>query len=237
MKKLLLPVLLLGMTFTSFAQNFSVPLESFSRKKTAYLHMEDGTIFEGLLGGFKRAKGLIETVKMQNDKGKKLKIDPLKINYMYIPPSGIAKVGAELERATNASKWEADVNIDKELMDEGYVYFEKQTTQVKKKTEDLMLQLLNASFSNKIKVYHDPFAKETMSAGIGGVTFVGGLDKSYYVMKVGVDDKAYKLEKKNYKEQFATLFGDCQEFMNKYKDDIKWSDLEMHIYDYSQMCK
>ena len=238
MKRLLFAVAVATISFGASAQSFAVPLDGFSKKKTSYLHMEDGTVNEGLLGGFKRAKGQIETVKMKSESGGKIKIDPAQIKFMYIPPSNLAKVGAALDRAYDVNKWDAPSNMDSTLMGDGYVYFEKMTTQIKKKkTEDLMLQMLNASFSSKIKVFYDPFAKETMGVSVGGVNVVGGLDKSYYVHKVGSTDPAFKLEKKNYKEQFALLFGDCDEFMAKYGDSIKWSDLETHIYEYTQMCE
>jgi len=238
MKKLLFTLATITLSYGASAQSFAVPLDGFSKKKTSYLHMEDGTVKEGLLGGFKRAKGQIETVKMKSESGGKIKIDPAQIKFMYIPPSNLGKLAAANNRAGNISKWNAPSNMDSTLMGDGYVYFEKMTTQIKKKkTEDLMLQMLNASFSGKIKVFYDPFAKETMGVSVGGVTVAGGLDKSYYVHKVGSDGPAFKLEKKNYKEQFAELFGDCDEFMAKYGDDIKWSDLETHIYEYTQMCK
>jgi hypothetical protein len=236
MKKLLFTAVLATFSLSATAQSFSVPLEAFSKKKTTYLHMEDGSKSEGLLGGFKRSKGLIETVKMESESGGKIKIDPAKIQFMYIPPSNLAKVSAGLNKIGNVRKWDAPLNMDTTLLGEGYVYFEKVPTIIKKKTDNLMMQMLNTSFCGKIKVFHDPFSKETMSASVGGVTVAGGLDKSYYVMKIGTDEAAYKLEKKDYKEQFATLFGDCEEFMAKYSGDIKWSDLETHIYEYSQMC-
>lgn len=220
------------------AQTFAIPLEGFSRKKTAHLYMEDGSKQTGYLAGFKRAKGLIETVKMQNPDGKKIKIDPTTISYMYLAPSDLAKLGASLEKAFNVKNWESDSNIDTTLMGEGYVYFETVTTQVKKKQKNLMLQLMNPSFSKRIKVYHDPLSNETAGIGIAGVTVTGGLDKSYYVMKVGKDKIAYRLKKKDYDEQFSEFFGDCKEFMQRYgSDKVKWRDLEKHIYDYNQLCK
>ncbi|MEM6263483.1 MAG: hypothetical protein AAGI38_13305, partial [Bacteroidota bacterium] len=74
-----------GMNWSS-AQQFDIPLEDFSRKKTSYLHMEDGSVKEGLLGGFKRSKGLIQMVKMKSDSGGKVQVDPSKIKFMYLQP-------------------------------------------------------------------------------------------------------------------------------------------------------
>lgn len=236
MKLMLFTLAFVVSSGSAIAQSFSIPLEGFSRKKTTYIFMEDGSKVVGTLNGFKRSKGLIELVKMVDEKGKKVKIDPEKISYMYLPPSNLAKVGAAMEKIGNVRAWDKNSTMDTTLMNDGYVYFEKSPTKVKKKTNDLMLQLMNASFSQAIKVYHDPFAKESVGLAVGGVTVAGGLDKSYYVKKEG-DDTAIRLFKKDYKEMFETLFGDSEEFIAKYKGNIKWSDLEMHIYEYTQMMK
>tara|TARA_B110000503_G_C7114550_1_gene399710 strand:- start:22 stop:495 length:474 start_codon:yes stop_codon:yes gene_type:complete len=157
---------------------------------------------------------------------------------MYLPPSSLAKMGAAMEKMGNMVNWEKSTNYasdyDTALLGDGYVFFEKSLTQIKKNTETLVLQLLNPSFAGKIKVYHDPFAKETMSVGVAGITVAGGLDKSYYV-KTNKDEAAWRLYKKDYKEQFEQLFGDKPEFVDKYKDSLNWSDLEKHIYEYSQL--
>lgn len=237
MKKLLamtLPAVMAFSVMTASAQKFAIPLEGFSTKKTSYLHMEDGTVFEGTLSGFKRSKGLVETVKMKNADGDKLKIDPADIKFMYIPPSALAKLGAKMEQINNVDMWDKEANIDKKLMGESYVYFETTSCELKKGTEVLMLQLMNAPFSSSIRVYHDPKAKETMGVGVAGVTVAGGIDKSYYVKKKG-EETAYRIKKKDYEEDFMRLFGDKPDFVAKYKDNLKWDDLETHIFEYSQM--
>jgi len=238
MKKIiLLPIMMVLLTATCLtAQKFSIPLEGFSKKKTAYFYMEDGSEIKGTLSGFKRTKGLIETVKMKDLDGEKVKMNPEKIDYMYLAPSNLGKFGAALETINNVSSWEKETTIDTTLIKDGYVLFEKVSTKVKKKTDDLMLQILNPSFSQNIKVYHDPFSKETASVGVGGITVAGGLDKSYYIKKAA-DKSAYRLLKKDYKEQFADIFGDCPELMEKYGDNIKWNEFETHIYEYTQLMK
>lgn len=234
-KNILLPIAMMLLTVTCLtAQKFSIPLEGFSKKKTAYFYMEDNSEITGTLSGFKRTKGLIETVKMKDLKGKKVKMDPEKIDYMYLAPSNLGKFGAALETINNVNSWEKETTVDTTLIKDGYVLFEKVPTKVKKKTDDLMLQLMNPSFSQQIKVYHDPFAKETAGVAVGGITVAGGLDKSYYIKKES-DKSAYRLLKKNYKEQFAEIFGDNQEFMAKYGDNIKWNQFETHVYEYTQM--
>jgi len=237
MKKLALSIFILFfIAFSVNAQKFVIPLEGFSKKKAAYFHMEDGETIEGTLNGFKRTKGLIETVKMKDEKGNKLKVDPSKISHMYLAPSAFAKLSASMEQIYSVENWEKDNSINADLMKEGYVFFEKVKTKVKKKEDNLMLQVMNPSFSGVVKVYHDPFAGETASVGVGSLTLAGGLDKSYYVKKES-DNAAYRLKKKEYKDQFEDLFGDSKEFMEKYSSDINWSDFEEHIYEYTELMK
>ena len=233
---LLTTCFILAVALNARAQKFSIPLEGFSNKKTTYLHMEDGSVMKGNLygTGFKRSKGLVELVKMKDASGTKMKVEPSKIVYMYLPPSGLAKLDAAMEQVGSMNNWDKNTNYDTTLLKDDYVYFEKSPTVVKKKTQQLMLQMLNPSFSNKIKVYHDPFAGETMSAGVGGITVAGGLDKSYYVKRES-DKAAWRLFKKNYKEEFPKLFADQPEFVKKYQQDLKWRDLEKHIWEYSQL--
>lgn len=215
----------------SYAQKFNTPLEGFSRQKPAYLEMEDGTKMEGKLNGFKRKKGLFEVVKMEDESGTDLKIDASSIKNMYLAPSDLAKMNAAFDEIYNVNNWGKQPNVDTTLMTEGYVYFEKVPTEVKKETIDLMLQLLNAHFSTEIKVYLDPRANESTGISVGGITVAGGLDKSYYVKKKD-DDTAFKLTKADYKKQFEEFFGDSPEFMEKF-DKPKWADFETHVYEYT----
>lgn len=218
-----------------YSQAFDTPLEGFSRKKAAYLYMEDGSLKEGILGGFKRSKGLIKIVKMKSRSGRKIQIDPARISHMYIAPSAMAKLGAAMEVIYDMNKWNSKLNYDTTLIKEGYVYFEKVKTENRKGTDDLMLQLLNASFSPQIKVYHDPMAGETTSlVSGGGLTVAGGRDKSYYILKKG-EDVAYRLKKKDYQRQFDDLFGDCPEFMRKHRGKAQWADFPKHVFEYTEM--
>ena len=93
----------------------------------------------------------------------------------------------------------------------------------------LLLQLLNPSFSSKIRVYSDPFAGETASVGIGGVKLAGGDEKSYYVKKE--DKPAYKLKKKDFKADFDALFKDCSDMK---MDKVKWSEFAEYVFKYNK---
>ena len=79
-------------------------------------------------------------------------------------------------------------------------------------------------------MYHDPFAKETASLGIGGVSVAGGDAKSYYILTKKV---AYRLKKKTYDEEYKLLFKGCSAVLN---NQAKWSAFAEAIYTHSKEC-
>lgn len=216
------------------AQELLQATEGISKQKTAYLTLENGTTVEGKVNKMKWKKGLIEEIRIKKENGDKLKFKPSDIAFMYLPPSGLAKLAKAMDNTFDIQRWEAE-DIDHELIKDGYVYYEQAQVYVKKKERTLLMQLLNPHFASKVKVYHDPFAKETASVGVGGFTVAGGIDKSYYVLHG--DEAAFRLKKKKYKkEQFAQMWKDCPAVAEQYGEDVNWDELVKHIMAYSE-CK
>ena len=146
--------------------------------------MEDGSTIEGRIKDLDWKKGLIEKIKIEDMQGKKVKIKPEAIKHMYLAPSALSKMNAAADFLLDAQQWTA-TDLDKDILSKGYVYLEKSEVRIKKKTRTLMVQLLNPSYSDKIKVYFDPITGETASIGVAGIDVAGGLAKSYFVKKAG----------------------------------------------------
>ena len=226
---------LLLATFTVQAQELMRSFSGYSKKKIAYITMDDGTQIQANLKDFKYKKGLIEAIKLKDIAGgKKQKIKPEKIKHMYVPISGWSKLDAFVDVKTDATQW-GKTNLKKDIFEKGYVYFEKSNVKIKKKTRTLLLQLLNPSFSAKVKIYHDPHAKETLGAGIGGIKVAGGHAKSYYIKKG--DNTAYKVLKKTYKEEYKMIFEDCSSLVEQIDANRNWVDFVGHIYQYATDCQ
>lgn len=219
----------------STAQSFIPAFNSFSHKKTAYVYLEDGSEVTCTIKKLSRSKGQIDDIKLEDLDGKKIKISPEEVSHMYLPPSSMGKLANFNDFMGDATQW-GNTDVDNDIISKGYAYFEKVEAKIKKKTMTLNMQLINPSFSNKIKVYIDPLAKESASIGIGGIDVAGGNDKSYFIKKVN-ENSAYKIEKKNYDEEFKMIFSDCPSLIEKYGDNPKWSDLATHIYEYTNACK
>jgi len=218
-----------------YAQVFMPPADMFSRQKTAYVTLEDGAEVAGTIEKLKRTKGLIALIVVTDSlSGKKMEYKPDLVKSMYLPPSGWDKFARGADLINRPSKWTRD-DIDARRLVKDYVYFEKADVVLKKGKQTLMMQLLNPTFSGRIKVFHDPFAKETTRVGVGGMTVAGGDDKSYYVQKG--KEPAFKLEKKNYNKEFKRLFGDYSSIMEKYGNKIKWSEIEAAMFEYNTECE
>ncbi len=236
LKKLISSSLVIFTVITLNAQDFATPSMAFSRKKPMYITLTDGTEMTATLKKFKYDKSLIEElVVVDSATEKKKKITSDMIAHMYVSPSGLDNLSRKMNFATDATKW-GDSDISSNIINKGYIYFEQSEVVLKKnKTEQLLMQLLNPTFCNGIKVYHDPRAKETASIGVGGVNLAGGDAKSYYIKKG--DTPAVKVEKKNYKDQyFSELFGDCDVVNTKYGADISWFQVTEHVVDYTGNC-
>lgn len=216
------------------AQDFLDGAVTFSSKKISYLTLNDGTELTGFIDDIDRKKGLIEEITIIDMDKKKNVLKPEQVKHMYIAPSGFDKLGRGVEVMNDVTKWDDDKSAHAAHIKEGYVFFETTDVMVKKKKLTLLLQLLNPGFAKKIKVYFDPLAGETASIGFGGFKLAGGDAKSYYFKKG--DNVAYKMEKKNYDDEWENLYGDCPALKKEYEKDMGWSMVAKHVHYYSEKC-
>lgn len=237
MKNLILSFLFCLISFSTFAQDdFMDEAIRITDEKDSYITLMDGTELVGRVKDLDRKKGLLEEVTIKLEDGKKKKLKPEDIKYMYLPPSGLSKYINAVDKATDINKMQKDASNSKAMMRPGYFYFESSEVLLKKKKLTLLLQMMNPSFSSKIKVFNDPYAKETMSVGIGAMTVAGGDAKSYYV-KVG-DEPAFRLYKKNYDEELEHLYQSCPALKSQFPDGMFWSKFSKHVLAYDQSdCK
>lgn len=233
--KLRTTLFLVAMVFasTTFAQKFIPAFDTFSGKKVAYVTLEDGTQVEGTIKDIDRKKGQIESIKLRTGDNKKVEYTAEEIKHMYLPPSGFDKFVKTMDYAYDATQWGDDLN--KEVIEKGYAYFEKTNVQIKKKNRVLLMQLINPAFSGKISVYTDPFARETAGLGVGGIQVTGGDEKSYYIKKG--DNAAYRLEKKDFKESFKMVFEGCPAVVKKGGKKPDWKLFAEYVAEYNKCTK
>ncbi len=235
MKKITILCFVLACTTMVFGQEFIPGFDTFSHSKPAYLTLNDGRMLEAEIEDIDRKKGLIEAITLRSKTNKMTTILPGEIKTMYLPATEMTRLDNQRNTITNVRKLQnAGVNMD--IIKKGYAYFEKSTVIIKGESLTLLLQLVNPTFSQKIKVYFDPRASKTLSLSARVMTVAGGIDKSYYV-RVG-DGNAYRLEKDDYQNEFRHLFADCPVFVQKYgrSQSPVWRDFAKHVAEYHQLC-
>ncbi len=229
---LVLAVVLTAATFASAQEKppgLMNPTYQFSKKKTSYITLKDGTEIVGNVKDFDRKKGITKYIKIKDTNGKTHKLKGSDIKHGYFQPTALSKLSSFYDDL-KVQHWGKDLN--EEMFTNGYVFLENTNVQVKKKQMELLMQLLNPHFSDGIRIYFDPLAKKTASIGVGPLS-AGGDAKSYYVKKNGTKT-AVRLKKKDYKTEFPAYFGDCDAVKTSKK--TKWSDLAEHAYIYASEC-
>lgn len=236
MKNLFSFCAIVALTFCTFssvsAQVFQQRVNGFSKKKTSFVTKTDGKVVEGEIDKIKRKKGTPKEVHIEAN-GKVVELLADEIKSMKAAPSGWGKMAAAIESTTNVKKLQSGAY---EEVDRSFSYYE-QAKLPTRKGHTVLLQLVNPGFDSKIKVYDDPYARESAGLGVGGMTVAGGDLKSYWVKIKGAKE-AVMIEKGKYKKQFKSLFGDCPKLMKMLKaKEIKWSEFAKHVYMYTYDCK
>ncbi len=218
----------------SYAQYFVEENLSFSKSKGAYVITNDGERIDGEFAWLKFNRYSIKELALEID-GKKQSFKAEDIKVFVGVPTNFSKFGSAMDRSTDLTKM-TDTDFETVIKRDSSYY---EQAMVPRKQEYRMVQLLNPGFDSKIKVFKDPFAKETTSFGVAGMKVAGGDDKSYLVKKEGMDDTMF-VTKKNFKESFVLLFGDNEEFIKFYGDkpnSVKIQNFADHVFLYHEMSK
>jgi hypothetical protein len=218
-------------SYLSSGQHFLETCYDFSHQDLDFITFKNGSVIIGTMKDTDRKKGLIEHITIEDSLGRSTEYAASDIRSMYLAPSAYGNLIRASEVVTDAHKWDPEI-VNQELINKGYVYFENIKTDIKNAQSELMMQLINPSFCDRVKVFADPKSQESGGLSMGGIQVTGGEDKSYYVH---IDDQpvALRLYKKDYKDLFKELWSDCPSLFMKYpKPD--WDDLIDHILEYNK---
>ncbi|WKV11615.1 hypothetical protein [Marivirga harenae] len=222
--KLLICAMVLSFAIsTTQAQQFLTPVSTLTGD--AMVETTDGKMIEGdIRTAFFSGKGLKSFRIKDAETGDVTRFKAEEVKSLRIKMDGWGKLATYAEQTSSLQKM-ATADFD-EAVDREYIYYH--TVKWPGKKDKFMLsQLLNPGFDNKIKVYDYP-GKKTASAGIGGMTVVGGNAKKYVV---AIDGKTYMVEKGKYKkEDFDMLFSDCEKLNSLEKSDKEWDEMALHVF-------
>lgn len=228
-------ILFLTLLSSATGQQLLDPSNTFSHKKIAEFRLVDGTVLKARLREMTFKKGLINSMEVKDTLGNMRKLWAREVQSMYLPPSGMDKFSRSMDRTFDAQKWDLE-EVKDTMIREGYVFFEQVKVVINDKPTFVLVQLLNPHFSKHIRIYHDPYASETMRFGVAGITVAGGEDTSYYVLKPGGEPLAERIQRRNYRKKFEALWNDCPSLMKRKNGTIYWSDFIPDAFQYHK-CK
>jgi len=201
--KLFISLAILFFSMSASAQYFIQPIENFSKSKTAYLTLLDGQSMEGKIKKIKSENGFISKVSLQVD-GHIMNYSSNEIAFMILPQKNSRNSFGSNNTDVIPADWSFN-GYNKLMIENGYGYFELATITDKDKKVSTLLQLINPSFCNEIKVYHDPKVFVTNTHMMIGYAAHGQVTSFY--TKVG-DESVFKLWRSDYEKQFDTFFND-----------------------------
>jgi len=169
----------------------------------------------------------IKNIAIKDASGTKTKFVPEDLILLKWKLSKLARMATIAENASKSIN--SAINTDYGyLYDMGYAVWDK-VPNPENESDAFLLQVLNPTFSNTLKVYASPeFVTSNFKKG--------ELADEYIVVKNGksilIKDKKYK------KTGFTELFGDCPEMVQKYpQKEIDWDDLPKHVMEYTTIMK
>ncbi len=226
--KLYFSLAILFFSISASAQYFVQPIESFSKSKTAFVTLKDGKSMEGKIKKIKSKNGFIQKLSIQVDKHI-MNYSSNEIEFMILPQKNSRNSFGDNNTEAIPNNWSMN-GYSKEMIEDGYGYFELASITDKDKKVETLLQLLNPSFCDEVKVYHDPKVFVTNTHHMIGYAAQGQVTSLY--TKVG-DEPVLKLWRSDYEKQFDTFFNESivEEIKEEEKD---WENFQEVLYSSSQ---
>ena len=222
--KLIVSLAILFFGMSASAQYFVQPIENFSKSKTAYLTLLNGKSMEGKIKKVKSENGFITKVSLQVE-GHIMNYSSNEIDFMILPQKNSRNSFGPNNTDAIPSDWSFN-GYTKTMIENGYGYFEFASITDKDKKVETLLQLLNPSFCDEVKVYHDPKVFVTNTHMMIGYASHGQVTSFY--TKVG-DESVSKLWRSDYEKQFDTFFNNkvAVEIEGEEKD---WENFQEVLY-------
>lgn len=228
MKKSVLSTLFLLFFFAvqAYCQSLLPALEEMPISREAYIDLKDGQRINGKIIYTISGRG-VNKVAIRDDNGNKHEYKSPQIDEFGIFSNDMVKLQYFNE---SSSSIKAMLKTDRSAVRiNDYVVFRNATM---KGGKELLLQLLNPHFDERIQVYHSVNSRKTTPLRKGMITLTGEMQRAYLVSKDGLP--VIKVKKGSYKKSFRGLFADCPNMLSV--KNPKFKDFGKHIYYYTENC-
>lgn len=227
--KLLISLFIVGLS-PVMAQDFVEPFTEFISDRECYVVTNDGETINGYLRGATQWSGFITRLRIRDENGKLHKFKAHQVQRFAIRPGAFAKLATLTEKSTSLRhiiKTDQDDILDRE-----WIYFDAQSMP-RRRNKIALLQLLNPSFDQHIKVYDHRNGSKSMPIGIQGIAVVGGEERTYWVVKG--DGKPMIVRKASFNKSFGYLFSDEPDLISSQRRRPKFKDFAGHIQAYNEL--
>ena len=232
MKKLIFIPLFIFFTFHCFSQSFIAAVDNIPMNTETIVTTIDGVEITGKIRSAGFVNGIIKSIRLKDADETIHKFKAADIKTIKVKATFLSKLDMITDK-TSSLKEIRNTNFD-EIIDREWIYFH-QIISPKKHKKPLLLQLQNPGFDSKMKVYNNPSAQETSTFSLGDTNIGGGEDRSY--IAVMSDGTSFYIRKAKYDKTLKEYLGNCDEFMEVYKDKkLKFKNIAMHVYYYNTYC-
>jgi len=231
MKKLKITIALFFISALALsAQSFQEPFSDYFSMKECYVITNDGEHIHGKLRSAADSRGFITRVTIVDAQGVKHKFKAADIQRFVIKPDAFTKLRTLDEYSTSVEhvlKTDHDNILDRE-----WVYYDAQPMP-RRKNKVGLLQLLNPGFEEYIKVYHHPNGSKSMTVRVGGINWLGGKERTYWVVKG--EGKPQIVRKSSFNKSFEWMFADEAEMRSALRRKADFGDFAGHIQAYNEL--
>lgn len=210
------------------AQDLQSPIPFISQEATSFIFLKNGKMEEGKIKSTESINRLIYSIEIQSPDGRLHSILTEDMRCMYVTSQN----STFISKSKSRHSWDREYKeyiLDKNLIDQGYAFFENVEIEIGKEQVMALMQLLNPTAYNLFKVYEDPQINAPITTR--SEAREGRIKTNSYYIK-NKYNPLILLEKEQYHTYFSSVLAKCIEVKNKYPN-IQWKDIGKHIYDYS----
>lgn len=209
MQKLNLSIILILLNLGPvMAQGFVEPFTDYFSERECYVITNSGDRIVGWLRSANETNGFITRLSLKDVDGQVHKFKAGDIQGFSVKPDLVSKLSA-LSESSNSIREIMDTDHE-EIMSRGWIHYDAQVMPRRKKKMAL-LQLLNPTFDEHIKVYYHLNGSKSMPISVGGINLVGGEERTYWVVKG--NSKPLIVRKASFKKYYNALFADEPEML------------------------
>ena len=212
------------------AQGFTEPFTDFFSERQCYVITNSGERIVGWLRSATESRGFITRLSLKDvdDRVHKFKAEDLQS--FSVKPDFVSKLSAVAE-SSNSIREILDTNHE-DILERGWIHYDTQNMP-RRKRKMALLQLMNPTFDEHIKVYYHLNGSKSMPVSLGGINLTGGEERTFWVVKG--DSKPIIVRKASFKKYYNLLFADEPDMFKRIGGKPDFEAFAQYIQTYNEL--